>query len=62
MLCLTGSESSVMQLAQRLERHADEGDLLQEVRLDALQGPVDGVFGLLERFGSRPDRLLPPRA
>ena len=53
MLCLTGNESSVAQLAQRLEHHADDGDLLHEVRLDALQEPVDGVFGLLERFGSR---------
>ena len=53
MLCLTGNESSVAQLARRLERYADDGDLLHEVRLDALQEPVDGVFGLLERFGSR---------
>lgn len=69
MLCVTGKESSVELLQLRLDRVFAEGrergltalgettgtppSLLQEVRLDALTPPLEGVWALLRRHGPR---------
>lgn len=51
ILCVTGAERTVVSLAARLASAA-EGDL-HEIRLDLLQGPLDDVWALVERHGSR---------
>jgi 3-dehydroquinate dehydratase/shikimate dehydrogenase len=47
MFCVTGKESTVPELLRRLERYAEEGDTLQEVRLDHLDPFDPAVFSHL---------------
>lgn len=54
MLCVTGNECSLEALAQRLHRvdaQLTGTEFLQEVRLDALDGPLDDAFDLVQRYG-----------
>ena len=55
MLCVTGNETTIDALASRLARvdaQLGGAEFLQEVRLDALTGPLDDAFDLLQRYGS----------
>ena len=48
MICVTGAERSVDELARRLKAHAEAG-LMQEARLDLLDHLDDSLFPLLAR-------------
>jgi 3-dehydroquinate dehydratase/shikimate dehydrogenase len=47
MFCVTGKERTVPELLRRLERYREEGDTLQEVRLDLLDPFDPAVFAHL---------------
>jgi 3-dehydroquinate dehydratase/shikimate dehydrogenase len=59
MLCVTGNETSLASLASRLQQVQDKrcgpDAPLQEIRIDALDEPLEPLYSLLERYR---DRLL----